>query len=138
MSDHVYAKVREKIIEALNTDLIGPIEVEEMLDESPLSTYITGMLYPLKTQASSESELEDNDFISDTIEDEKDTLEEDYEDKVVSKFKQQSSIGLSFYVSEDMNSFEAIGRWGKYTKDVIEREEDFEERKQHRRVRYRP
>ena len=126
MSDHVYAKVRERIIEALNTDLIGPIEVEEMLDESPLSTYITGMLYPLKTQASSESELEDNDFISDTIEDEKDTLEEDYEDKVVSKFKQQSSIGLSFYVSEDMNSFEAIARWGEYTKDKIELEEDIE------------
>ena len=63
MSDHVYAKVREKIIEALNTDLIGPLEVEEMLDESPLSTYITGMLYPLKSQASSEAELENNDFV---------------------------------------------------------------------------
>lgn len=126
MSDHIYAKVRDKIIEALNADLIGPLEVEEMLDESPLSTYITGMLYPLKSQASSESELENNDFVSDTIEDEKDTLEEDYEDKVVSKFKQQSSIGLSFYVSEDLNLFEVIAKWGEYTKDKVEIEEDVE------------
>jgi len=126
MSDHVYAKVREKIIEALNTDLIGPLEVEEMLDESPLSTYITGMLYPLKSQASSEAELENNDFVSDTIEDERDTLEEDYEDKVVSKFKQQSSVGLSFYVSEELNHFEVVARWGEYSKDKIELEEDVE------------
>ncbi|TWH59342.1 helicase-like protein [Desulfitobacterium sp. LBE] len=126
MSDFIYAKVREEMLNALNTDLIGPSEVEEMLDESPLSTYITGMLYPLKSQLPSDFELENNDFISDTITDESETADEEYEDKVVAKFKQQSSIGLSFYVIEELAKFEVKAKWGEYCKDKVEQEEDVE------------
>ena len=39
-----YAKVRQKIINALRTDLMGPQSADEILDENPKSAYIIGML----------------------------------------------------------------------------------------------
>jgi hypothetical protein len=126
MSDFIYKKVREKMLKALKVDLVGPSEREEMLDESPLSSYISGMLYPLKSAVSSEVEFENNDFVSDTIGDENDAAEEDYEDKLVAKFKQQSSIGISFYVEEDSSNLEVTANWGEYYKDKLEQKEDAE------------
>lgn len=126
MSDFMYSKVRQKILEALKIDLVGPGEKEEMLDESPLSSYITGMLYPIKSTVSSEVELENNDFISDAILDEKDLVDEDYEDKVAAKFKLQSSIGVSFYVEKDCSNLKVIANWGEYYKEKVEQEEDAE------------
>ena len=40
------SEVRQKIIEALRRDLVGPLEENEVLDESPMFEYLTGMLYP--------------------------------------------------------------------------------------------
>ena len=39
-----YAKVRQEIINALRTDLMGPQSDDEVLDENPRSAYIVGML----------------------------------------------------------------------------------------------
>ena len=39
-----YAKVRQEIINALKTDLMGPQSADEVLDENPKSAYIIGML----------------------------------------------------------------------------------------------
>ena len=39
-----YAEVRQKIIEAIRTDLIGPREDEEVLEENPRYAYLVGML----------------------------------------------------------------------------------------------
>ena len=39
-----YAKVRQKIINALRTDLMGPQSADEILDENPKSAYIIGIL----------------------------------------------------------------------------------------------
>lgn len=38
------AEVRQKIIEALRRDLVGPLKKDEVLDESPMFEYLTGML----------------------------------------------------------------------------------------------
>mgnify|MGYP001051917884 CR=1 FL=1 len=54
-----YAAVREKILEALRVDLMGPQEECEVLNELPTSSYITGMLYPSNTSLS-EDEIYDN------------------------------------------------------------------------------
>lgn len=35
-----YAEVRQKIIEAIRTDLIGPREDEEVLEENPRYAYL--------------------------------------------------------------------------------------------------
>ena len=39
-----YSEVRQKIIDALRTDLIGPKEREEVLEENPRYAYLVGML----------------------------------------------------------------------------------------------
>lgn len=39
-----YSEVRQKIIDAIRTDLIGPREKEEVLEENPRYTYLVGML----------------------------------------------------------------------------------------------
>lgn len=41
-----YAEVRQRLIDALKTDLMGPQNVDEVLDENPMFAYIIGMLYP--------------------------------------------------------------------------------------------
>ena len=41
-----YAEVRQKIIDAIRTDLIGPLSPEEVLDENPRFAYLVGMLEP--------------------------------------------------------------------------------------------
>ena len=39
-----YSEVRQEIINALRTDLMGPQSENEILDENPKSSYIIGML----------------------------------------------------------------------------------------------
>ena len=39
-----YSEVRQKIIDAIRTDLIGPQSEEEVLDENPRYAYLVGML----------------------------------------------------------------------------------------------
>ncbi len=39
-----YSEVRQKIIDAIRTDLIGPREKEEILEENPRYAYLVGML----------------------------------------------------------------------------------------------
>ena len=45
-----YAEVRQKIIDAIRTDLIGPLETEEVLSENPRYVYIVGMLEPQRDE----------------------------------------------------------------------------------------
>jgi hypothetical protein len=124
MNDLMYSKAREEILKALKVDLVGPSEEEEILGESPISSYITGMLYPVKSSVSNEIEFENNEFVADVITDEKDIEDEDYDDKIIAKFKQQSSIGISFYVKEDTANLKVTANWGEYHKDKLEAEED--------------
>ena len=39
------AALRQKIIDALKIDLIGPVEPNEVMDQDPASEYLTGMIY---------------------------------------------------------------------------------------------
>ena len=39
-----YSEVRQKIIDAIRTDLIGPRDKEEVLEENPRYAYLVGML----------------------------------------------------------------------------------------------
>lgn len=40
---------RDALVETLRYDLLGPLEAEEELDESPLTRYLVGMLSPFGT-----------------------------------------------------------------------------------------
>src|SRR5690606_1251011 len=37
---------RDQMVEALERDLIGPVQEQEVLDENPLDRYLMGVLYP--------------------------------------------------------------------------------------------
>lgn len=50
-----YAIVRQKILEAVRTDLIGPREINEKLKENPSVSYITGILYPADSPVDEDS-----------------------------------------------------------------------------------
>ena len=39
------AALRQKIIDALKIDLIGPVEPNEVMDQDPASEYLTGIIY---------------------------------------------------------------------------------------------
>lgn len=41
-----YSAVRQRIIDAMKTDLMGPLMEEEVLDENPRHAYVIGLLAP--------------------------------------------------------------------------------------------
>ena len=113
------SEVRQKIIEALRKDLVGPLEENEVLDESPMFEYLTGMLYPQVLADCLEMELDadvdrseqDSDYTPQPDED-------DNEPMTATKFKQQSTIGMSFYLRKDANKIKAVVSWGDYIKST--------------------
>jgi hypothetical protein len=118
----VQNEIRQKLIEALRTDLIGPRKgADEVLEESPELSYLTGALHTIDVKDAIEFdeqediELESGD--SDSLGD------EDNEDKYSAKFKQQSSFGLSFYLEQSVQSFDALLEWGDYVQDKQEYED---------------
>ena len=113
-----YAKTRQKMIDALKMDLMGPMEEHEVLKENPMFAYIVGMLYPQSIASSAEvTEQEvDTDIAYGENADYTAGEEDDNELISVSKFKQQSSIGISFYISNDTLSINIDVLWGDYEK----------------------
>ncbi len=127
MNDKSYSKVRDKLLDALRIDLMGPLEEEEKLDESPLSSYITGLLYPRKISVSPDVEYENNDFMSAMDEEYIDDEEDEIEEMVGAKFKLQSSMGIRFYVNSDIEKLKVKVKWGQYYKDKIKPDKDSDE-----------
>ena len=116
------AAVREKILEALRIDLMGPQEECEALNEMPTVSYITGMLYPSDTSFSEDETYDDQEFMNNEYytEDRKDssTGMEDYDSETPAqgKFKKQASCGLTCYVGADVSVITASIKWGSYEK----------------------
>ena len=57
-----HAIVRQKILDAVRKDLIGPTAVCEELNEIPTSSYITGLLYPADTAVTEDENYFDVEF----------------------------------------------------------------------------
>ena len=119
----IQREIRQKLIEALRTDLIGPRKGEnEVLEENPELSYLTGALHTtddvrdvVEFDEQEDIELDSGD--SDSLGD------EDNEDKYSAKFRQQSSLGLSFYLPNDVTSFDVQLKWGDYVIDKQEYED---------------
>ncbi len=115
-----YSAVRQKIIDMLKMDLLGPTDENEVLSENPRHAYVVGMLAPQTdfggdTTADNEQEV-DADI---AYEDDADyTAGEDDENEPISNsnFKIPSSIGISFYVESSTPSIAVDVTWGDYTK----------------------
>ena len=115
--DFLEAEVRQKIIDALKTDLVGPQTPNEVLDENPMFEYLTGMLYPKSMENCELLEQEVDEDVDRMNEDTDYTPrpdEDDNEPMVAAKFTQQSSIGLSFYVKKSTQKFIVDVSWGDY------------------------
>ena len=120
-----YAAVRQKIIDAVRTDLMGPQCETEVLDENPKHAYIIGMLI---SQSEADREKEglgeqeiDADVVSEDGEDYTAGEEDDNEPISVTHFQLPSSIGISFYVEERTSQINLEIRWGDYEKSTEKR-----------------
>ena len=100
--------VRERLLDALRTDLLGPEAPEEVLGQSPTSRYLIGMLAPRGTQVSSSEDEGSPSTVRDGDEHESGPR--------VTQQLAPSSIGLSFIVGLHCHSVDIRASWGEYTK----------------------
>ena len=120
-----FAAVRQKIIDAVRTDLMGPVSETEVLDENPKHAYIIGMLI---SQSEAEREKEDlGEQEIDTVvvsEDDEDYTageDDDNEPVSVTHFQLPSSIGISFYIEDATEQINLDICWGDYAKSSEKR-----------------
>jgi hypothetical protein len=100
------ASIRDRLVEALRLELLGPEGSDEVLSQSPATRYLVGMLAPMNTPM-------------DPTEDEKlDSIDESPAEAVpaMSLSLAQSSIGLSFVVGSNAPSVVVELAWGEYHK----------------------
>ena len=106
-----YAEVRQKLINALRTDLMGPQSPDEVLDENPMFAYIVGMLYPQTTASADGIDVGEQEVDTDIAYEDGENYtsgeDDDNEPIAATKFKQQSSIGISFYVKTSTFSYQS-------------------------------
>ena len=128
IKDFKHAIVRQKILDAVRKDLIGPTSECEQLNEVPTSSYITGLLYPTDTDVTEDENYNDVEFTEKNFDADGETLEsgifeeEEPEDRVKGGFQKPSSIGVSFYVSDNVQKVNAYINWGKYYAEQVQGE----------------
>jgi hypothetical protein len=118
--------VRERLVEALKLDLVGPCAGHGVADERlpgwvrPSNWYLTGFLIPLGTPPEKSADA-DEDEDADVIPESAGLAEESNEDrKAAKKGFFPSSMGLSFLVPKEARSITVIVCWGDYTPGEIE------------------
>lgn len=119
-----YAEVRQKIINALKTDLMGPGSKNEILDENPMFAYLVGMLYPQSSTSAEGIDISEQEIEEDASYEEGDftaDAEDDNEPMAATRFKQQTSLGISFYIKNTTSTFDLDISWGDYSKSTEER-----------------
>lgn len=135
-----YAEVRQKIIEAIRIDLIGPLETEEVLSENPRYAYLVGMLEPQRGENATDENEQEIEADIDYEKNEDFTAGEDDDNEPISttKFQLPSSIGISFYVESSLDGICLDVTWGDYissTEKVIGKDEKEHNRTVYRRIR---
>lgn len=109
------ASVRQRLIDVLVRDLIGPRSDHETFPELPTVRYLTGILYPAGTPT---DELEDDLLLAAG---ELDEDEEVDEPNPVRQAIRQSSIGLTCEVSGE--SINVQVRYARYRKTLVDSQE---------------
>lgn len=111
-------EIRERLIEALELDLVGPWPGQELEEERlprrvrPSNWYLTGFLIPVDTEAEQAGDDDaDDEFEADTD----GAGDETTEDRVAAKKAYfPSSVGISTLVAADTDSLTVRVRWGDY------------------------
>ena len=98
--------VRQRLLNALKIDLLGPETSDEVLEQPPSTRYLLGMLAPRDTALSAaEDEQSEAALVS---------PEADDNGPKISHQLAPSSIGLSFIVDENCTSVTIHATWGEY------------------------
>lgn len=107
-----YKELREEFIENLRKDLIGPYEENEVLHESPTSTYIMGRLSPITENVQIEEEAEDSVFEENQEETEFESIE--LSEVLHPSKNKQSSAGLKIFLAQETVEVLARVKWADY------------------------
>ena len=118
--------VRQRLVEALKLDLVGPWAGHELSAERlpvrmrPSNWYLTGFLIPSGTPPERSADAdEDEDF--ELVPESSGLVEESNEErKAAKKGFFASSMGLSFLAPKDMRTLRVTVRWGDYEQTEIE------------------
>lgn len=109
-----FAGVRQKVIDMMKTDLLGPMDENEVLNQNPRYEYLVGMLAPQSDETSEQEVDGDASFEGDA--DYTAGEEDDNEPISANRFKTPSSIGISFYIETATVDFTVEITWGDYEK----------------------
>ena len=112
--------VRERLVEALNLDLIGPGAGHDLAAEQlpgwvrPSNWYLTGFLIPSGSPPEISADADEDDDI-DAVPESGGLAEESTEDrKAAKKGFFPSSMGLSFLIAKETRTLTVTSRWGDY------------------------
>ena len=115
------AEVRERLIEALSLDLVGPWVGHSLADERlpgwdrPSTRYLTGFLIPSGSEPEKSTDADEDDDMEGEVPESAGLPEESSEErKAAKKGYYPSSMGLSFLVPEESESVEVTVSWGDY------------------------
>lgn len=114
-----YSEVRQKIIDSIRTDLIGPQDENEVLEENPRYAYLVGMLDVQSDDKNYSGAGEQEVDFDIAFEDGEDfTAGEDDDNEPISSthFQLPSSIGISFYIQNTTENINIDVSWGDYVK----------------------
>src|SRR5579871_5284975 len=118
------AQVRNKLVEALKLDLVGPEgglgDAAEILPQSPSRWYLTGFLAPLDAPADQRCDAEADDDL-DSGGESGSGLDDDVEPEHAAAAKQKylpSSIGISVLLPHEAKNLKIHVRWGDYCRKV--------------------
>lgn len=96
-----YYHFRDRLLEAVERDLHGPSEVEEVIDDAPVTRYVTGILYPRASDSGLQTlDLEED---IDLAEDTDETTQAD-PPVALANAHYPSSVGLTFAVDLTVSS----------------------------------
>ena len=121
------AEVRDRLIEALKLDLVGPWAGHAFAEERlpgwvrPSNWYLTGFLIPSDTPAEQRDDSDDDDDFDGEVAEEAGLPEESSEERRAAKKGYfPSSMGLSFLASKEADKLHVTVRWGDYAPTLIE------------------
>lgn len=113
-------EARERLVEAVNLDLVGPWAGHPYATERlrgwtrPSNWYLTGFLIPASTPSEAKADRDEDDDL-DTVPEESGLAEESAEErKTAKKGFFPPSIGLSFLADAATAEVAVLARWGDY------------------------
>ena len=113
------AAVRDRLIDALRQDLVGPALPDELLDQAPTRWYLTGFLAPLNASHDQRGDPEANDD-ADLLEPAPPAAEDNPSpDRPTARHSLfPASLGLSVLVSADTPTLTVQLDWGDYVRST--------------------